>query len=140
MKRAAYSVLLTLIALLAGSDLDVVASYRQVIKSKYAGGPIVRNATKILQILGAYLQRRGLRKSTLVNYYPEGINPAGDLLLQKIMEGSDYLRLQNRGLSVENTPYKEPSDRTGDSVIIFSPTRFIWKSPLPIGNTAFSRR
>ncbi|MFC5498403.1 hypothetical protein ACFPOE_12735 [Caenimonas terrae] len=123
------------VALLAGSDLDVVASYKQVMASRYPGSAVASIAAKGLQMLGAFLQRRGIRKCTLVNYYPEGINPNGDLLLQEIMKGGTYARLQNRGLSVENTPYRQPSTRTGASVVVFSPTRFIWKSPLPIGYT-----
>jgi len=123
------------IALLAGSDLDVMASYRQIINYNYSNNILSNALIKVSQIIGAYLQRRGIGKSTMVNYYPEGINPIGDLLLKEIMGTSRYERLQNRGTNTERIPYIEPSTRTGESVIAFCAQRFIWKSPLPPGYT-----
>lgn len=103
----------------AGYDLDILADFKQVNtfhnSLKQSGGIVKRLAPIFLadiffkRLIG--FQRRGIQRAGLVNYYPTGINPAADKLLNEIKAGQVFRRLELRGFDCEKFPYKEPNEK-----------------------------
>jgi glycosyltransferase involved in cell wall biosynthesis len=121
------------IMLFAGSDLSILPNYRHILKTRYCNSFCKNILIKFSLLLGAILQRKGIKKSTLVNYYPEGIDPDGDKILTEILRDKKYQRLQMRGLDITDYEYKSPRNRIGKKVRVFCGQRFIWKQPFPRG-------
>jgi glycosyltransferase involved in cell wall biosynthesis len=121
------------ISICSGSDLDVLcrtdntAERARSIGSRWwlrpFKAPLLARRTR--------LQREGIRQALVVNYFPEGINPVGDRLLEEIMRGRPYCRYQVRGVALDRFPYVPPPQH--DRLVVFSGTRFLWKDPLPPG-------
>jgi len=117
----------------SGADLDVKASYKAVLHAKHSTNVIAHYVKTLLRLCETWLHRRGIRRASLINYFPEGVVPAADRLINEIMKGRDFHRIQVRGLTVDDVEYSPPSTRVGADVVIFNPTRFLWKNPLPLG-------
>lgn len=115
------------ISLFSGSDLDILADYKnddlflKIIPFKIIRKFINR---KFIDIL-----REGIRQSFLVNYFPKGIVPYADNLLDEIKGTTDYFRSAFYTTYVDGINYVPPTKK--DKVMIFNPTRFLWKEPLP---------
>lgn len=122
-------------ALLAGSDLDVycdpaTANWR-LLRRHYGFVSGTLRALLLLRVVAG--QREGLRSCDGFNYFPEGINPHAERLLEEIHAGRDPYRLQLRGLDCDRLAYIEPSNRTGSDVKVLIAVRFLWRTPLPPG-------
>ncbi len=121
------------ISICSGSDLDVLCRLDDVPERARAVGSRwwLRPFKTRLLARRTRLQREGIRQGLVVNYFPEGINPVGDRLLEDIMRGQPYCRYQLRGVDLDRFPYVPPPRH--DKLVVFSGTRFMWKDPLPAG-------
>lgn len=119
------------IALLAGEDLDVNADYNNINKlALYAANkisilfliyPILLFTTFFI----IFQQRRGIRRAIKINYFPTGIIPRADQILQQIMSDKIYERLELRGFpfnDIKYNPFKEK-----EYFFILNFTRFLFK-------------
>lgn len=69
------------------------------------------------------LQKEGLRRLNMVNYYLPGINPAGDSVINDIKKGQEYSRIILRGFDTSLFDYVEPDTKRKEFVIL-NITRF----------------
>ena len=117
----------------AGFDLDIAANLNRIsvfsARYKQSGGVI----NKVIPIFLANMifrrminfQRSGIRRADIVNYYPTGINPGSDELLNEIKEGQHFSKLEVRGFDCKKFPYREPIE--GKKVFsILNITRFFY--------------
>lgn len=124
-------------ALLAGSDLDVLCDPRAQDQSAMITqyGLLVGRLRYAVQMRFVRLQRAGLRACGAFNYFAQGIHPRGEELLAEIYRGLEPARLQVRGTDCTGLSYVPPSDRVGAAVRIFAPVRFLFRDPMPPGFT-----
>lgn len=122
-------------ALLAGSDLDILCDPKSLNGRDFvrSSGVIKGLARLALHRLLLPRQRAGVRECGGFSYFPEGINPRGEELLDDIYQGQSPYRLQIRGTDVEQLGYVPPSERSGDAAIVFLGVRHLWREPLPAG-------
>ncbi len=69
------------------------------------------------------LQRAGLRRLDIVNYYLPGVYPAGDAIIEEIKKGQHYTRMILRGFDTSLFTYTEPNLER-DLFVILNITRF----------------
>lgn len=116
----------------AGFDLDILADFKQVNyfhKSlKSAGGIINRLMPFFLADIFfkrlISFQRKGIQRAAAVNYFPTGINPVSDKLLNEIKAGQIFSRLELRGFDCDKFLYKVPLNKT--AFVILNITRFFY--------------
>jgi len=125
------------IALLTGSDLDYYANLSTVKVREATHDSEYRRtsqAAKERNKLRAFInrQRRGIRKATAVSYFPRGIVPAGDRLLEEIGV-KDEKRFFVYMADIDGVQYvPPPSNRVPR---IFCGTRVTWKKPIKPGES-----
>ncbi len=124
------------VSLFSGADIDVMADYNNVISSLFLSSRFIDLLKVPIRLLEVWFHRRGIRRASLVNYYPEGVSLVGDMLITQIMRGKSFYRLQIRGMVTELVNYCPASNRTGADVVVFNLARFLWKEPLPKGYTS----
>lgn len=124
------------VAIFAGYDLDILADYNSTgyltngfyeASSSLARKIVPKQLVKKLFKKVITQQRQGIRKASIVNYYPSGINPASDKLLNDIKTGQQFHRLELRGFDCDNFPYKEP-DTANKKFTILNITRFFYQN------------
>lgn len=124
------------VAVFGGFDLDVLADYNgtgyltvnfYAASSSLAKKIVPRFLVKQLFKKVVSQQRQGIRRAGIVNYYPTGINPASDKLLNTIKEGQQFNRLELRGFDCDNFPYKEPVT-ANKKFTILNVTRFFYQN------------
>lgn len=121
-----------IVNIFAGYDLDILADFKQVHtfhhSLRQSGGIINRMMPFFLadiffkRLIG--FQRKGIQRSTMVNYYPTGINPDSDKLLNEIKAGQKFFRLELRGFDCDKFPYKAPVEKK--PFVILNITRFFY--------------
>lgn len=112
------------LVMLTGSDLEVMADYYAPQRLSFKG----KLALKLL----TYHQRQGIKGAKLVNYFPPGVVPNGDRLLEELGISSNqriYFQMTDtHSLKPEPLPHNSP-------IRIFCATRFMWVKPVPTGYT-----
>lgn len=104
------------VAIFAGYDLDVLADYNS---AGYLTNNFYQSAPAYMKVIPHFipqllfkkligLQRQGVKRAEIVNYYSTGINPAADKLLNDIKAGQTFKRLEYRGFDCDKFPYREP--------------------------------
>lgn len=104
------------VAVIAGFDLDVLADTNNV---KYLSKQFYKSASIYKKLIPSFftnfffkklinLQRKGIKRADIINYFPSGINPVADKLLNEIKAGQVFKRLELRGFDCDKFPYKEP--------------------------------
>lgn len=104
------------IAVIAGFDLDVLADTNNV---KYLSNQFYKSASIYKKLIPSFftnfflkklinLQRKGIKRADIINYFPSGINPVADKLLNEIKAGQIFKRLELRGFDCDKFPYKKP--------------------------------
>ncbi len=112
-----------LIVLFAGYDLEVLADYNSI-PASLTGKGILQTLKRRKYRAVISQQRAGIRRADAVNYFPEGINPAGDKLISQIKTDGTYKRLQLRGFPFHDTPFSPLKDDGGFHILNF--TRFFF--------------
>jgi glycosyltransferase involved in cell wall biosynthesis len=123
---------ITVINIFAGFDLDVLADLKQVNHFHHSlkqSGSFVN--TVLPFFVADYffkrlirLQQQGIRRAIMVNYYPTGINPGSDKLLNEIKKGQAFERLELRGFDCDKFLYKPLKEKK--AFVILSVTRFFY--------------
>ena len=131
-----------IVNIFAGYDLDVLADFNQLgnfhFSLKHSGGILNRMIPFFLadllfrRLIG--FQQKGIRRAELVNYYPTGIVPDADKLLNEIKTGQMFKRLELRGFDCDKFRYKEPL-KEKQPFVILSITRFFY-----LNNRNFTKR
>ena len=124
------------IAFLTGSDLDYYANPSMIEARTKAASPAhmaspagqqyVRTLTHFVQ-----RQRQGIRSAVAVRYFPRGLVPDGDRLLDEIgVEDANRLPLIAVDPSVKMVPapHNQP-------IRVFCATRLTWKLPVELGRS-----
>ena len=123
----------TVVDVFAGSDLDVAADFKRIDtfyrhfkkNNRLLSKAIPSFFPKMIFKRLIRFQRMGVVRSDVVNYYPTGINPVSDNLLNEIKAGQAFKRLELRGFDCDKFPYTEP--RSGDGKFtILNITRFFY--------------
>ncbi len=123
------------IDIFAGFDLDLSADYN---KRNYFVHSFKKSGSIIKKIIPDYitgalftkfirLQRKGIRRANVVNYYLSGINIVGDNLLNEIKDGQQYKRLELRGFDCNKFEYKVP-EINREKFVILNITRFFYRT------------
>ncbi|MBK8495628.1 MAG: hypothetical protein IPL50_11800 [Chitinophagaceae bacterium] len=76
--------------------------------------------------------RAGIVRADAVNYFPKGINPAGDAIIDELKAGTIYKRLALRGFPFDNIRY-QPFYKN-DKFTILNFTRFFFRDTHRIDN------
>ena len=106
------------VAVLAGYDLDILSDYDSInylsnifykSTSSIFKKSIPKFITRTVFRKLITLQRQGIKRSQVVNYYPTGVNPSSDKLLNEIKDGQVFKRLELRGFDCDKFPYQEPT-------------------------------
>ncbi|MBP6432291.1 MAG: glycosyltransferase [Ferruginibacter sp.] len=109
-----------IINIFAGYDLDVLANYKSLptfVASFKKSGNILSKilpssiATLLFKKLISH-QQKGIKRAQLVNYFPTGIVPQADELLNQIKANQQYQRLELRGFDCNKFPYMAPLTKT----------------------------
>ena len=125
------------VALLTGSDLEYYASFSTVDVRTADWDPAYRasnEAKRSLTLLRDFVgrQREGIRHAIAVRYFPRGLVPAGDAMLDELGV-SDDRRVFLPCAEVElNTPTPSPHN---SPIRVFCATRLTWKLPVAPGRS-----
>ena len=121
------------VAIFAGYDLDILANYKSIdylCNNFYQSSSVSKKL--IPRFITRYLfkklirqQQQGIQKAQVVNYYPTGINPTADKLLNDIKAGQTFKRLELRGFDCNKFPYIEPVSKNKKFTIL-NITRFFY--------------
>lgn len=99
------------VLLFAGFDLDVAANDKKagfLADMFLAGKKKLRLFRPLVKAAYAYTirqQQGGLRRGDAINYFPTGINPEGDGIIDDVKAGQSFERLELRGFPVNDYPY-----------------------------------
>jgi len=113
----------------AGFDLDVLADLNNVnyLLAKEKNTlltKLLKPFFKLKYKIVIKQHRAGIRRADGINYFPKGINPAGDILIEEIKGGTSYKRLELRGFPFENVTYKPYQKKDVFTILNF--TRFFF--------------
>ena len=124
------------IGLLAGTEVDS-ADYRRLPKlvsgARQKGGLYQLVPSILYRFLYGriiQLQREGLKRLNIVNYYLPGISPEGDAIIDELKKGQQYSRVVLRGFDTSLYQYAEP-DIQRDDFVILNITRFCFTPDVP---------
>lgn len=117
----------------AGDDLDILADFKQLSQFRTS---MKKSGSVINKMMPSFLadiffkrlirfQQDGIRRASLVNYYPTGINPGSDRLLNEIKAGQSFHRLELRGFDCDKFPYVQPVAARKQFVLL-NITRFFY--------------
>lgn len=110
----------------AGADLDYCGpSYPRRLAEERNPRWAARQVAQLYYELLWGLQRRGIRRAELVNYYLPGVNPDSDDLLARVKDGQKYRQLALRGIDCEHFPFSEPST-SKETFDVLSVVRFFF--------------
>lgn len=121
------------VAVFAGYELDILANYNSInylCDNFYQSSAtlkklIPRFITRLLFKKLIELQQQGIKNTQVINYYPTGINPDADKLLNEIKAGQIFKRLELRGFDCDKFPYREPLAENKKFTIL-NVTRFFY--------------
>ena len=122
------------VCMFTGGDLETMADYESVLKMRM-------NAPK-LKFFPGFLKRwyanfsvdqlrRGIRSADLISYFPKGLLPLGDRLLNEIFEGKPFNKYEHYAMFIDGITYAEPP--RNNPVKVLNLARFLWKEPFPPG-------
>lgn len=122
--------------LFTGSDLEVLSDYKEMWALCGEPRPSLRYLAKMIRnTLYCWLCRRGIRAATLVNYFPKGIVPEGDKLLNKLKPR----QISRQMLIDTNWVNKNVQDHNiiikKQNLKIICTARHNWVHPMPVGYT-----
>jgi len=125
------------IALLTGSDLEHYANFATVEVRSANWDPAYKASADgqlNLNLLRDFVerQREGIREAVAVRYFPRGLVPAGDAMLDELGV-SDAKRVFL--LSAELELVKPTSAPSNNPIRIFCATRLTWKPPIEPGRS-----
>lgn len=124
------------VSMFSGGDLEIMADYRNVAQMKLSNRKL-RFVPTFLKTAFARFSvdqlRKGIAKASLVSYFPKGLVPVGDRLLDEIFKNKPYYRFEHLHVNPDGHDYVEPADN--EVFRIFSLTRFMWKLPFPPGRS-----
>jgi glycosyltransferase involved in cell wall biosynthesis len=124
------------IALLTGSDLDHYADPDMVTARTQAWDPAYkasREGESYTHLLEDFIQRQrwGIQNAIAVRYFPRGLVPAGDRLLDELGVADNeriFLAAVDQRVKWVSAPHNQP-------LRIFCATRLTWKLPVEIGRS-----
>lgn len=118
------------ISVFSGSDLDVTCNWeikRAFIREET--NPLVRLRKWLTLYYSHRILKRSIFRTNLVSYFPEGLYPDADRILNEFKKGKPFYRYEHMHLSVLGIDYIPP--RNNRVIRIFNAARFVWKKPLP---------
>jgi len=87
----------TLVALCSGADLDVVCNYQAAWTNARAyPHRLVAPAVLAFSLVRAFNQRRGLKKCDVISYFPKGLNPVGDSIIDCVVRRNRTAKIVRR--------------------------------------------
>lgn len=119
------------VSIFSGSDLDILANPSMITHLAGTGNPIPRSFRKWLVTQTMQRHRQGIREATMISYFPKGLIPEGDRLIEEIFGKHPVPRFPHCHIPIEGIPY-HPYPQN-DIPVLFNLTRFLWKEPLPPG-------
>lgn len=127
------------ITLLTGSDLEVYAS-TSALRAQYdTHGPGSRLRRKILSTtpmlnLLSRQMRKGIGGAIAFNYFPRGLVPAGDAILDAILERKSSAKPERLAFLMTDTDGLRYSEPPSNSILeIFCGARLTWVKPMKSG-------
>jgi glycosyltransferase involved in cell wall biosynthesis len=121
------------ISLLTGADLEILANHNMLAHlsrlNKYSLSFLAPIKTQLVK-KSISLQREGIRQAFSINYWPKGIVPFGDELIQQI-RGGESRRTAFMMTDISHIPFLPPPQNP--VIRIFNVARFTWHEPLPAG-------
>ncbi|MFO0739090.1 MAG: hypothetical protein U0270_24550 [Labilithrix sp.] len=119
--------------LFSGSDLDVLASEEAVCTALQRHPRLSRAPRRLVaRVSNAIVSRHraGIRRAAGVAYFPRGLVPAGDQLLDGLIDDR-VARFAHWHVVTEGLAFAPAPNRA--VMRLFNLTRFLWKEPLPPG-------
>jgi len=111
--------------LATGADLDVAANYLYTINNTFKKNNLIFFLFKIFfNLYSTFLIRKGLKKSKLISYFPEGINFEGDRIINKLSKDTNIIRYYMQLSEIHSLRFSSlPNNKIP---VFFSATRFEW--------------
>lgn len=124
------------ISMFSGGDLEIMGDYDNVMQMKL-GHEKLKWVPAFLKKAYARFSvnqlRKGISQAAAVSYFPKGLVPKGDEILQEIFQNKPYNRFNHFHVITEGYQYSAPA--LNNAFTIFSFTRFMWKTPFPPGRS-----
>jgi len=129
------------VSMCSGGDLDFYArldllEQRVVIRKKIL--KLFTPLKKVLLKKSILNIREGIKQSYILHYYFKDIIPSMEKLIDDIKGDNEYIRSKNLGVNSEDVPFCPFVKK--DKLMIFNPTRFVWKEPLAEGIQPWSNK
>ncbi len=124
------------ISMFSGGDLEIMADYDNVLQMKLSNAKLTWVPTLLKKAFAKFSVdqlRSGIAGASLVSYFPEGLVPVGDLLLNEIFRNKSFKRFDHLHVRPEGHDYCAPENN--EVFRIFNLTRFMWKTPFPPGRS-----
>ena len=124
------------ICMFTGGDLEIMADLDNVTEMRMTSPKLKHFPAWFKKAYAKYSVRQlesGIRQADLVGYYPKGLNPFGDKLLQHIFQGKPFRQFSHWCVMLDGLAYELPPAH--EKLRIFNVARFIWKKPFPPGTT-----
>ncbi len=122
------------INMFSGSDLEIMGDIENVIqlklnndRLKYFPGFL----KKVYARFSVKQLRKAISQASMISYFPKGLVPFGDRILDEIFKGKPFNRFAHIHVITEGYQYHTPAEN--EIFRIFSFTRFMWKKPFPPG-------
>jgi glycosyltransferase involved in cell wall biosynthesis len=128
------------VSVFSGSDLDVNANLDMLEHQVEASGGSAWQKPIKRFLLKKYMmrQREGIRQASMISYFPTGIIPTADAVIQDILKDRTIPRYPHCHIPIEGIEYVPYPDNSVP--ILFNLTRFLWKEPLPPGFGAWENK
>jgi glycosyltransferase involved in cell wall biosynthesis len=117
------------IALFSGADLDIACNYDHVLDSVRDDENIFIKYLK-KRVLKTSVDRyiKGIRTCQILSYFPIGMNKIGDNLIEKIMEGKEFIDIRRHVLNLKETGIEFVAPKNNKKLVLLSGVRFLIKT------------
>jgi glycosyltransferase involved in cell wall biosynthesis len=122
------------ICMFTGGDLETMADYDSVLKMRLSSPKLKYVPTGLKKWYANFSVnqlRRGIRNADLISYFPKGLVPLGDRLLEEIFEGRAFNKYEHYAMFIDGINYAVPHQN--NPVKVLGLARFLWKEPFPPG-------
>ncbi|MBL7701546.1 MAG: glycosyltransferase [Ferruginibacter sp.] len=125
------------ICMFTGGDLEIMADYENVQSMKLTNPKLKYFPAALKKAYARYSVKQlrdAIRQTDLVGYFPFGLSPVGDKILNEIFEGHAYPKYNHWCIMLDGMDYIAPTQNK--KIRILNVARFMWKEPFPAGRSS----
>jgi len=114
------------VAIFSGADLDVKCNYERISNElKDTDNFIIKYLKRVFIKKDIDRYRKGIRSCDIISYFPVGMNPIGDKLIEDIMQDKPFIDIRKFDINCKEIDLEYVGARKSKKLIIFAGVRFL---------------